>query len=502
MTSANWLNDSRQNFSILYDSSIPRLTWTRLGSVFELTEFNKAAREVLPALIVGWRDELPVRDFRGTPEVVALLWAALREDRSITRETDVSCRSRGSRTVFEITCSPLGSQRIAMHVVQLSDDQAAWARLREKEQHYRSIFENAVEGLFSSTADGRLIEMNLSHARIFGYESPAQFMAEVGHTAATWVEPKQRLELLERLATERTVRGFEYRAYKRDRSVIWLSMDAHGITDDAGHLLGLQGMEMDITPTKQGRVERDALLAQLTRAQKLKSVGELAGGIAHDFNNLLMVIAMYAEFLSCDVEEKHRAHIGQIAVAAEAGRDIVRQLVAFAREEQQEATTLDLNRVIDGIKVLLNMALRPAFTLEVDLEPDLWATRADAGQIGQVLMNLVVNARDATPEGGPIEIRTRNLRRPCSLSVRSLGMSGGDYVALSVRDHGVGMTDEVKEHLFDPFFTTKSPDEGTGLGLSIVKTIVERFGGYISVTSVPPTGTEVRVLLPRWADPD
>lgn len=404
--------------------------------------------------------------------------------------------------VFEITCSPLSAQQIAMHVVDLSDDRVSRAHLREKERHYRSIFENALEGLFSSTVDGRIIEMNQSHAKLFGYESPAQFMAEVHATATTWVEPAQRFELLEELATERTVRNFEYRALKRDRSMIWVSMDAHAITDERGHLIGLQGMEIDITSRRQAQIGREDLIAQLSRGENLKSVGEMASGLAHDFNNLLMIIACYADFLAHDVDEQHRADIAPIVAAADQGRAIVKQLLSLVREEELELSTVDLNAVTESMRALLDIAVGPNFTLILDLAPDLWLTKADSGQMGQVLVNLVVNARDATPGGGRIEIRTCNLSVPVGSSMSSTASAPGDYVTLTVRDRGVGMTDDVKEHLFDPFFTTKSPEAATGLGLSMVKTIVERFGGNVSAASVPPEGTELCILLPRSAEPE
>jgi PAS domain S-box-containing protein len=414
---------------------------------------------------------------------------------------DVFHLSLGRRAVFEITCSPLSVQRIAMHVVDLSDDRVSWTRLREKEQHYRSIFENAVEGLFSSTVDGRLIEMNRSHARLFGYGSPAQFMDEVHDTATTWVDPGQRFELLARLVTERTVRNFEYLAFKRDGSMIWVSMDAHAITDEFGRLIGLQGMEIDITPAKQARLEREDLIAQLARGQRLKSVGEMASGLAHDFNNLLMIIATYADFLAEDLDEQHRTDLAQITSAADKGRAIVKQVMSLVRGEQIEPSTVDVNDVAESMRPLLDIALGPNFALVMDLAPDLWSTRADEAQMGQVLVNLVVNSRDAMPGGGQIEVRTRNLSVDSRSSTCSVAGEAGDYVALTVRDSGVGMTDEVKEHLFDPFFTTKPPGTGTGLGLAMVKTMVERFGGRVSATSAPSTGTEVCILLPRSSEP-
>jgi PAS domain S-box-containing protein len=496
------LNDSEQGFSILYDpSKVPTLTWTRKGGDFELTDFNDAARAVLPALVTGWRDGLPTDYVRGNPDVVDLLRAALRAERSVTTETEAMHLCRESRMVLEITCSPLSAHQIAMHVVDLSDDRVSRAHLREKEQHYRSIFENAVEGLFSSTVDGRFIEMNQSHAKLFGYESPAQFMAEVHDSATAWADPGQRLQLLERLASERTVRNFEYRAFKRDGSMIWVSMDAHAITDECGHLIGLQGMEIDITSVKQAQIERKDLVARLVRGQGLQSVGEMASGLAHDFNNLLMIIATCTDFLARDVDKRHRSDLAQIAAAADKGRAIVKQLLSLVREERLEPSTVDLNDVTEGMRALLGIALGPNFTMVTELAPDLWPTKADAGQMGQVLVNLVVNARDAMPRGGPIEIRTRNLSLPIRSSTCSVAGEVGDYVALTVRDRGVGMTDDVKEHLFDPFFTTKPPEAGTGLGLSIVKTIVERFGGRVSASSTPPVGTEVRILLPRSAEP-
>jgi two-component system, cell cycle sensor histidine kinase and response regulator CckA len=248
--------------------------------------------------------------------------------------------------------------------------------------------------------------------------------------------------------------------------------------------------------------ERGAELeSQLRQSQKMEAVGQLAGGIAHDFNNILSVIRNYAVFVRDEFEpgQLARGDVDEIVQASDRARDLVRQLLTFSRKDVVNPQVLDLNDVVAGAQKLFRRTMRENLSLSVDLAPGNPSTRIDAGQLDQILLNLVVNARDAMPEGGSLTIATgyapdgRDGERPGQLS-------GDDYVTLSVADTGCGMEEEVKSRVFEPFFTTKAPGEGTGLGLAMVYGIVEAAGGHVAVESVPGRGTTFTLYLPATSE--
>jgi PAS domain S-box-containing protein len=231
------------------------------------------------------------------------------------------------------------------------------------------------------------------------------------------------------------------------------------------------------------------LTEQFVQAQKLESVGRLAGGVAHDFNNLLTVILSCAEGLRARLDEGAPVaaeDVDEIRGAAERAREVTRQLLVFARRQAVKPEPVDLNALVARTEKVLRRLLGEDVILRVGLEPELWRVFCDPGQLEQILLNLAVNARDAMPDGGALEVETANVPR-----------DGGGQVVLRVRDTGVGMTAEVKAHLFEPFFTTKPPGRGTGLGLATVYGVVEQAGGFITVESEPGRGACFEVHLPR-----
>lgn len=240
--------------------------------------------------------------------------------------------------------------------------------------------------------------------------------------------------------------------------------------------------------------------AQLRQAQKMEAIGRLAGGIAHDFNNLLSVIISYAGFAIEAVREEDplRADLEEVVRAGHRAASLTRQLLAFSRRQVLQPQILDLNRVFGDMESMLRRLIGEDIELRADLEPALWSARVDPGQIEQVIMNLVVNSRDAMPAGGHITVSTRN-RELDGVAVDGLSISPGRFVALAVEDTGAGMTPEVMARMFEPFFTTKEAGKGTGLGLATVYGIVRQSGGDIRVTSEVGRGSRFELLLPREA---
>jgi signal transduction histidine kinase/CheY-like chemotaxis protein len=236
----------------------------------------------------------------------------------------------------------------------------------------------------------------------------------------------------------------------------------------------------------------------LFQSQKMEALGQLAGGIAHDFNNLLTIIRGRGELLYQEVpdDERLRSHIEEIIHASKSSSELTQQLLAFSRKQVMELRTISLNAVVNKLKKMLKPLLGEDIKLESELSDSIGSVEADVTQIEQVVVNLVVNARDATPEGGIITISTSNCNVTEEQSRQLPGLKVGRYVLLSVKDTGTGMTDEVKAHLFEPFFTTKGPGRGTGLGLSTIYGIVRQMGGDIVVESTLGKGTTFKIYLP------
>jgi PAS domain S-box-containing protein len=286
----------------------------------------------------------------------------------------------------------------------------------------------------------------------------------------------------------------EYRFRRADGSYATVLERGTVVRDELGNAVRCVGTVSDIS-------DRAAQTAQLHQSQKIEAVGQLAGGIAHDFNNLLTAISCNVELLldGTDPSDPRRDDIIQIREAATRAATLTRQLLTFSRRQVLQPRPLDLNATVTNMERMLRRQLPPDVVLQTMLDPALGPVYADAGQIEQVLMNLVLNARDAMPNGGRIELRTANVELKAPLQHRFGRLERGAYVTLSVCDGGSGMTEEVLEHLFEPFFTTKAQGKGTGLGLATVHGIVVQSGGQVVVETKPGHGTELRVFLPAHA---
>jgi len=244
---------------------------------------------------------------------------------------------------------------------------------------------------------------------------------------------------------------------------------------------------------------RKQLEEQFLQAQKMEAVGRLAGGVAHDFNNLLTVIGGFSEVVLDRLGADHQLSplVRQIQQATERAAGLTQQLLAFSRKQMLQPKIFNLNILVSSIKSMLRHLVGEEIRLDVVLDSGLGHIRADPGQIEQVIMNLVVNARDAMPQGGKLTIMTANVAFDASYSSANFRIQPGSYVQLSVSDTGIGMDKEVLSHLFEPFFTTKPKGQGTGLGLATVYGIVKQSGGYIWVESEVGRGSTFHIYLPR-----
>ena len=268
------------------------------------------------------------------------------------------------------------------------------------------------------------------------------------------------------------------------------------LRDSSGKIIGAIETIQDITEWEQ-------LQKQFLHAQKMEAIGRLAGGVAHDFNNLLVIIRGYSEFLLSRLQEGAPLYreIDMIRKAGERAVSLTRQLLAFSRKQILQPKVLDLNALISDMEKMLHRLIGEDIALEVILDPNLERIKADPGQIEQVIMNLVVNARDAMPEGGKLTIRTDNMthkmivdHEPGHAEAKEGGF--GRFACLSISDTGVGIDQQIIDQIFEPFFTTKEPGKGTGLGLSTVYGIVKQHEGFLRVESAPGQGSTFRIYLP------
>jgi nitrogen-specific signal transduction histidine kinase len=258
----------------------------------------------------------------------------------------------------------------------------------------------------------------------------------------------------------------------------------------AGEIVGAVSVSRDITPLKRAEEERHLAAERRHAGEQLESLGRLAGGVAHDFNNLLTVINGYAAILADEksVPDSARNMVREIAKSGQRAADLTKQLLIFGRRQPVNPGVVDLNRVVEDMSGMLRRLIPEDIVLKLDMDPVLGHVRADPGQLGQVIMNLVVNSRDAMPQGGILTIRTSN---------SGTDVPAGARVSLAVSDTGMGMDAETRRRAFEPFFTTKEVGKGTGLGLSTVDGIVKQSGGTITIESEPGHGTAIEILLPR-----
>jgi two-component system, cell cycle sensor histidine kinase and response regulator CckA len=329
---------------------------------------------------------------------------------------------------------------------------------------------------------------------MLGYDSPEDLRASITDISRQlYVDPQRREEFMRLMDQDGIVRGFETEVYRKNGSRIWLSANARAVYEN-GRIVSYEGTNEEIT-------DRKLLEQQLLQAQKMEAVGQLAGGIAHDFNNLLGVILGHGELLAQRTQptDPARRRIEQICQAGTRAVSLTGQLLAFSRQQILHPVVLDLNAIVKSLDDMIGRLIGEHIRVLTKLDRALGRTKADPGQLEQVLLNLALNARDAMPLGGTLTIETTNVDVD-SISRRHTGAKEGHYVVLVVSDTGVGMDQSTLSRIFEPFFTTKEAGKGTGLGLATAYGIVKQSGGYISVTSEPGQGTMFSIYLPRTED--
>jgi two-component system, cell cycle sensor histidine kinase and response regulator CckA len=365
--------------------------------------------------------------------------------------------------------------------------------LRRSEARYRSLILSAVFGIYRSTLGGRFLDVNPALIAMLGYES-VEDLLRLDVRRQVYVNPQEIDRLTEEYRRSGSLNGVEVQWKHKDGHPITVRLSGRAASDTEEEEEVLELIAEDIT-------ERRQLEEQFRQVQKMEAVGRLAGGVAHDFNNLLMVINGYTEVLLEQVKTDGDLlqKVKSIQQAADRAATLTRQLLAFSRKQLLELKVVDLNAVISDMERLLRPLIGENIELVTQLSSDTGRARADASQLEQVLMNLVVNARDAIAESGKITIESSNLEvRPNTGEHRFI--QPGRYAVISVTDTGHGMDKETLSRVFEPFFTTKEKGKGTGLGLSTVYGIVKQSNGYVFAESRVAIGTTFYVYLPRVED--
>ena len=416
----------------------------------------------------------------------------------------------GSYRVFEVSANNLledpAVQGIIINSRDITDRVAAEGALRERERLYRTIVESADEGIWMVDGGSRTSFVNSRMAQILGTTT----VAMIGRELFDFVDDEDRDAVSRNIERRRSgiSERHDIRLRRSDGSTFWAMISASPLTDEAGTYQGAIALVTDISDRRrseaalrqaaierhdqQAEIERHRLEAQLVEAQRLESLGRLAGGVAHDFNNLIGVILNYTAAIAKQLDETGpaAADLGQIQRAAEQAAGLTRKLLIFGRVDRGRPETLDVNQLVIEAMQLFDRPFGDAIVIETKLDPTRCFAHIDPSQIEQVLMNLLVNARDALPDGGTITVTTARVSHDDTL---------GPHVVLSVSDDGTGMAPDVVQHAFEPFFTTKLLEHGTGLGLATVRAIVRGAGGTVSIESQLGVGTTVSARLPSRA---
>jgi two-component system, cell cycle sensor histidine kinase and response regulator CckA len=437
---------------------------------------------------------MTLRDIRPEEDVPNLL-EFVRED-ELSYATDAGIwrhRTKDGRVIFvEILSRQLNFENHSASLVlamDVSDRLRAEEALATSEEKYREFLENVSFGIYRSAPDGTFLDVNPALVSMLGYESKAE-LVRCNLNTDIYEKPEERAAILSRCGPYNRITGTIANFKKKGGAIITVSLDGKEIHKD-GQVSHYEVIVEDIT-------ERRLLEDQLRQAQKMEAIGRLAGGVAHDFNNALGVITGYSELLQFKLRDDatlHK-HASEILKAGMKAASLTQQLLAFSRKQNLRPQVLDLNSIVRDIEKMLRRLIGENIDLVHVSAPDLAKVMADPSQIEQVLMNLVVNARDAMPHGGKLRIETTNTEVDESLTRRHKYLAPGKYVVLSVTDSGCGMDEKVMSQIFEPFFTTKALGKGTGLGLSTVYGIVKQSGGYITVDSAPNRGTRFSIYLP------
>ena len=490
------LRESEDRLRSLVDHLPQRILLKDRNSVYLFCNENYASDlGITPEQIVG-KD-----DFAFHPPELAQAY----------RTDDLACMTTGMVKDIEETAQFAGQQRW-VHTIKLPyhdrqgrvigvlwifEDITEHKQSEEKNLRLAAIVDSSDDAIIGKTLDGTITSWNKGAEKIYGYKEH-EVVGKPITILASHDREEEILGFLEEIKSGKSVKLPETVHRNKAGDDIPVSLTISPIIDEDGCVIGASTIVRDISDRVKAAQQRQTLQEQLIQAQKMEAVGTLAGGVAHDFNNLLQVVLGYSELM---LERKHEgehdyADLQKIYDAAKRGADLVKSLMTFSRKAETKFVPVDLNQEITSARDLLSRTIPKTININLNLKGNLESIKADTSQIGQVLMNLGVNARDAMPDGGTLTFETANVQLDEEYCSAYLEIKPGSYILLTISDTGQGMDKDALSHIFEPFFTTKEKGKGTGLGLAIVYGIVKQHGGHISCYSEPGVGTSFKIYLP------
>ncbi|MCF8112151.1 MAG: PAS domain S-box protein [Desulfobacteraceae bacterium] len=453
----------------------------------------RASGEIIGTINVGYGD--PPTDISIINELAAKYGVA---------EQDLIERAKAyeSRPPFIIEMAKRRIHSAAHLIGEIVERKQAEQALRQSENYYRTIFENSASALFIIEEDTVISQVNSKFEKLMGFsrdevEGKKSWTDFIHPDDVGWMKEYHYLRRRDAAAAPSS---YEFRFISRDGRVRSGFLTVAMIPGTPKSIAFL----IDVTEQKQAEEERENMREQLLQSQKMESVGRLAGGVAHEFNNMLSIINGYAEMMT-DVLSPSEPIFDNARKIQDAGKRsavIIRKLLAFARKQTISPEAMNLNDSLSGMIKMLERLIGEDIDLVWKPDKDLWQVKMDFSQIDQILVNLVVNARDAISGAGEIIIETENAEFDKEYCEIHTGFLPGQFVMLAVSDSGCGMSKEVQEHVFEPFFTTKEVGKGSGLGLPTVYGIVKQNSGFVNVYSEPGIGTTIKIYLPRYKGDD
>ena len=416
----------------------------------------------------------------------------------VERYESTRLRKDGTRITIELTISPLRDRAgVIIGASSIKRDVTGRKRSSEALARLAAIVESADDAILAKRLDGTVTDWNAAAERIFGFTAEEMVGTSITRLVPETLWEEER-DILSRVGRGEHVTHYETLRRRKDGAEISVSLSISPIADPHGGITGASSIMRDTT--EQRRTE-----AALRQAAKLEAIGRLAGGLAHDFNNQLYALGGFAHFVARDpgLGGASRQDLLQVQKVTERMAAMTRQLLAFARQQVLSPEILDLNAAVSDAQPLLQRLIGPNIGIQLALSAGPKWVRVDRSQLVQVIMNLVINARDAMPETGQVLVRTQTLEVSPGQLIDRLGVAvePGAYAELAVSDPGQGIGPEDLPRIFEPFYTTKGSSGGTGLGLATVDGIVSQSGGRILVDSVVGRGTTVRVFFPLAAAP-